>query len=85
MKLSNVTFPTKFAYDCELRRPACALIQAGMGGNAALCAEFPTSSWLVVPTEALRLYPVADEAMLSKLIAITAGASSAGNQRSDER
>lgn len=48
----------KIAYDCELRRPGCVILQAAMGGSSEAAKMFPVESWLVAPTDGLNVYPV---------------------------
>jgi hypothetical protein len=44
------------AYDCDLRRPGCVLLQAAMGGNAAVTGQlFDSETWLLAPTPGLVL------------------------------
>lgn len=43
-------------YDTDLKRPACALLQAAMGGSTtALHRYFDSQDWLVAPTPGMRL------------------------------
>jgi hypothetical protein len=49
------------AFDCDLRRPGCVLLQAGMGGDTRFIHLFPTETWLLAPTPGLRLYPVNED------------------------
>ena len=60
----------KIAYDCDLKRPACVLLQAAMGGSSEAAKLFPTESWLLAPTEGLRVYPVTPK-QLNTLIQMT--------------
>lgn len=46
------------AYDIDLLRPGCVLIQAGLGGSSTACNRFPTESWLLFPTPGMRLYAI---------------------------
>ena len=48
----------RIAYDCELMRPGCVLLQAALGGDVAAANLFPAETWLLAPTEGLKLYPV---------------------------
>lgn len=57
----------KIAYDTELKRPGCVLIQAAMGGDPKVAHEFPTSSWLTAPTKDMKVYPV-NEKQLAYLV-----------------
>lgn len=69
------SFPTRFAYDCELKRPGCVNVQAGLGGDSKLCIAFDTASWLTYPTDAMRVYTVESAQQLQRLIEITAATS----------
>jgi hypothetical protein len=63
--------PRIIAYDVELRRPGCALLQAVYsqhGTDHRDSSAFPTESWLTAPTENLRLYEVTDD-RFSQLVA----------------
>lgn len=51
----------KIAFDADLRRPGCVLLQAALGGTPELASHFPTESWLVAPTPGLRLYEVTED------------------------
>ena len=44
------------AYDCDLKRPACVLLQAVMGGDSSAVSRFfGAESWLLAPTPGMRL------------------------------
>jgi hypothetical protein len=61
------------AYDCSLKRPACILIQAVMGGTVSsqeLHDLFPVGSWLLHPTADMKVYQVTED-QLVKLGQIT--------------
>jgi hypothetical protein len=60
-----------FVYDCELCRPGCVLLQAGLGGSASLAHEFPVESWLLAPTPGLKKYKLENREQLDKLIRLT--------------
>ena len=66
----------KIFYDCELRRPACVLIQAALGGDAVAAQAFDPAHWLLAPTPGMRLYEV-DEGRLAKLVRMTQGGADA--------
>lgn len=53
----------KIAFDIKLMRPACVLLQAVYGCGADVLADFNGESWLLAPTDDLRLYEL-DEKQL---------------------
>lgn len=55
----------RIAYDVELQRPGCVLIQATLGCDADV-SMFPAGSWLVHLTDGLKVYEVT-EAQLETL------------------
>ena len=57
----------KIAFDVEQMRPGCALLQAGLGCGTSIAHHFPVESWLLAPTEGLKVYEVT-EAQLEKLV-----------------
>ena len=60
----------KIAYDCELKRPGCVILQAAMGGSSEAAKMFPVESWLISPTDGLHVYPVT-RGQLKALIEMT--------------
>lgn len=48
----------KLAYDYDLERPGCALLQALHGANRLLAHRFPVDSWLQFPTPTLKVYEI---------------------------
>lgn len=48
-------------YDLKLRRPACALLQAALGGDAGIANKFPSEHWLIAPTPDMRTYKMTDK------------------------
>ncbi len=60
----------KIAYDCELKRPACALVAAGMGADSTLAQYFHPQDWLLSPTPTMAVYECTPE-QLAKLIEMT--------------
>jgi len=48
----------KLVYDMARGRPACALLQVVFGGDLGIADQFPPQSWLVMPTDSMRLYDV---------------------------
>jgi hypothetical protein len=63
----------KVVYDAVLKRPGCALLQAALGGTNGIADLFPLDSWLLAPTDDLRLYEI-NEGRLGQLITITENA-----------
>ena len=57
----------KIVFDTALMRPACALLQAVKGGTPGIASRFPSESWLIDPTDNMKLYAVS-EAQLQILI-----------------
>lgn len=52
----------KIVFDTELRRPGCVLLQAAFGcGYPNLANQFPSETWLVQPTEHMRVFEVTAE------------------------
>lgn len=47
------------AFDCDLMRPACVLVAAGIGGSVEAAKRFPTETWLLAPTDGMRVYMAA--------------------------
>jgi len=62
----------KIAYDCELKRPACALVAAGMGADSLAAQEFDPQDWLLSPTPAMKVYECSPD-QLAKLVEMTNG------------
>lgn len=71
-------------YDCKLRRPACALLQAVLGGDDGACTVFDSRHWLLSPTPDMRLYEV-DQDRLRDLISITEQANPRNEETPPER
>lgn len=57
----------KVAFDIDLMRPGCALLQAGLDCGTAIAHHFPPESWLLAPTPGLRVYELTEE-QLPKLV-----------------
>lgn len=43
----------KFAFDPDRMQVGCVIVQAGYGGDTAVCQEFDTKDWVVHPTDAM--------------------------------
>lgn len=56
------------AFDISLMRPGCVLIQAVKGCRAGLAELFNTETWLLSPTDDLRVYPTTGK-QLKQLVA----------------
>lgn len=66
----------RIAYDVELKRPGCVLLQAVLVRDSSIAQAFPPETWLTYPTPGMRVYEVtADE--LRRLVEITVEASKA--------
>ena len=59
----------KIAFDIELMKPGCVLLQASLGGDPQLASRFDTRHWLLYPTPNLRVYEVTEE-QLNQLVQI---------------
>jgi hypothetical protein len=59
------------AYDATLRRPGCVIIQAAYGTDADI-SLFPTESWLLMPSQDMKVYKVTEE-QLKKLVEMSHG------------
>jgi hypothetical protein len=51
----------KLVYDIKLKRPACALLQAVLGGDQGMANNFPSEHWLIAPTPDMKAYQISDE------------------------
>jgi hypothetical protein len=75
----------KIAFDIELMRPGCVLLQASYG---CLCHElelyFPTETWLTAPTAGLAVYDVT-EPQLQKLSEFVKHRHKLAHQQSEQR
>ena len=50
------------AFDTELKRPGCVLIQAAMGGTISDFLErFPSDTWIINMTDDMKLFPVTED------------------------
>jgi len=59
----------RFAYDTHLKRPGCVLLQAALGGDIAAVNRFPVDSWLLAPTDNLRVYDIPTD-LFDELVAL---------------
>lgn len=59
----------KIAFDIELMRPGCALLQAAMGCGTSIAHHFPVESWVLTPTPGLKVYEITEH-QLPKLVAM---------------
>ncbi len=57
----------KLAYDRELKRPACVLLQAALGCGPYIGNRFHPATWLLTLTPGMRVYEVTEE-QLEKII-----------------
>jgi hypothetical protein len=64
-------YPLRLAYDTDLCRPGCVLLQAAMGGSTEAAQLFDTKSWLLAPTPGLKVRQVDDAELMRKILAVT--------------
>lgn len=60
----------RIVYDATLKRPACALLQAVLGGDGGVANHFDSEDWLIAPTPGMHTYEVTPD-QLKKLVKIT--------------
>ena len=51
----------KIAFDTQLMKPGCVLIQAVLGGSPGVLRGFPAECWLAAATPGMALYEVTAE------------------------
>jgi hypothetical protein len=51
----------RIAFDIELMRPGCPIVQPVMGGNTNAADWFDPEDWLLAPTEGMRVYELSSE------------------------
>lgn len=69
------------AFNVELRRPGCVLIQAGLGGTIAnFSTLFPGETWLTNPS-GMQVYAVESQWHLNRLVEIAVEATNAQKAR----
>ena len=66
-KLSETAVRLKIAFDIDQMRPGCSLLQAAYGCPPNLADLFPIESWLLEPSEGLRVYNI-ERQQLTQLI-----------------
>lgn len=54
-------------FDVGLRRPACVLLAAALGGDVDLAVKFPSEAWLLAPTPGMQGYAV-DEQTFNRIL-----------------
>lgn len=57
----------KLVFDMKLKRPACVLLQAVLGGDKGIANRFSSELWLIEPTPDMKLYEINKE-QLDKLV-----------------
>ena len=50
--------PDRIAFDINLMKPGCAIVQAAFGCNPSVADAFDPKHWLLSPTPNMRLYPI---------------------------
>lgn len=62
--------PTRrIAFDMVLMRPACVLVAAAMGADTQLPLQFDLDTWLLVPTDNMRVYEITHEQLINLVAA----------------
>jgi len=51
----------KIVFDVSLMRPGCAILQVLKGGTPGIANSFPSESWLITPTENMKLYNISQD------------------------
>lgn len=51
----------RLAFDIKQMRPACVLLAAAMGADPAASKRFDSETWLLAPTEDMKVYAVTEE------------------------
>jgi len=62
----------RIVFDAKVKRPACVLLQAALGGDIHVARRFPAESWLISPTPDMKLYSATDE-QIELLVAMVKG------------
>lgn len=65
------------AYDCRLKRPGCVLVAAGIGADPEVSKRFPSETWLLAPTDDMRVYEATD-AQIDLLVRMAAASTEEG-------
>lgn len=58
---AGVRVTMKIVFDIKRMRPACALLQAVMGGSQGIAHGFDSDTWLLVPTPDMSVYEITPE------------------------
>lgn len=74
----------KIVFDIQLMKPACALLQAAYGGDAALAQHFPLDSWLLFPTAGMHVYEITDEQLPHLVEKVKTAMSSKNTEGADD-
>ena len=54
----------KIAFDIDVMKPGCAIIQAAMGGTEGVASAFPVESWQITPTPGMKLREITPEQLI---------------------
>ena len=57
----------RLVYDLKKMRPACAILQAVLGGDQGMANNFPSEHWLINPTPDMKAYEISNQE-LAKVI-----------------
>lgn len=61
MVVTEPTYSRVIAYDVELMRPGCSIVQAALGADSSVADHFDTKYWLTHPTDGMKCYTVTPE------------------------
>jgi hypothetical protein len=51
----------KIAFDPDLMKVGCVVVQAGVGGDSIVCNVFETRHWITHPSEGMKGYTMTGE------------------------
>ncbi len=54
----------KIAFDIDVMKPGCPLIQAAMGGSPGIANHFSAEDWQIAPTPGMAVYEVTPEQLI---------------------
>lgn len=58
----------RLAFDMELMRVGCPIVQAAMGGDTTIPGRMPDTAWVLAPTPDMKVYEIEDDEQLERII-----------------